>query len=54
MLRAEFDLFRSTQYCCNPSCPNYGEVGGKNLCIKKRKNGQLYCNTCDAKPFSVR
>ena len=54
MSTEEFDLFRSTQYCDNRLCPNYCKVGGKNLCIKTRKNGQLYCNTCDAKPFSVR
>jgi hypothetical protein len=54
MSDSDFDLFKSHQYCDNPNCVRYGEVGGANLCIKTRKNDQIYCNMCDFPPFSVR
>ena len=50
----DFNLFYSQQYCDNPNCSCYGIIGGTNLRIKTRKNGQLYCNACDYAPFSVR
>jgi hypothetical protein len=50
----EFKLFKKHQYCDNPTCRHYGEVGGLNLQIKTRKNGQIYCNGCESAPFSVR
>lgn len=54
MSETDFDIFRRHQYCDNPSCPCYKEVGAGNICIKTRKNGQVYCNKCDSPPFSVR
>lgn len=51
---ADFTTFKSHQYCDNPACRHYGQVGGQNLQIKTRKNGQIYCNGCDSPPFSVR
>jgi hypothetical protein len=50
----DFSLFRTSQYCDNSSCRCYGRVGLGNICIKSRKNGQVYCNSCDAAGFSVR
>ena len=54
MTDLEFNLFKKYQYCNTPTCVCYGEVGGTNLCIKTRKNGQIYCNRCASPPFSVR
>ena len=54
MTDSEFTLFKKHQFCDNPICPCYGVVGGINIRIKTRKNGQLYCNRCDSAPFSVR
>jgi hypothetical protein len=50
----EFNEFKSHQYCDNPSCSCYGQVGLGNISIKTRKNGQIYCSTCKSPPFSVR
>jgi hypothetical protein len=50
----EFATFKTHQYCDNPQCRHYGQVGGLNLQIKTRKNGQIYCNSCESPPFSVR
>ena len=50
----DFDLFKRHQYCDNPDCPHYGQVGIGNIRISTRKNGQVYCNRCDYPPFSVR
>lgn len=50
----DFNLFKVHQYCDNPACGFHGVVGGNNLCVKTRKNCQIYCNGCDYPPFSVR
>jgi hypothetical protein len=50
----DFELLKSHQYCDNPNCSHYGQVGAGNLFINSRPNGQIYCNQCDFKPFSVR
>jgi hypothetical protein len=50
----DFELLKSHQYCDNPNCTHYGQVGANNLFINSRPHGQIYCNKCDFKPFSVR
>lgn len=50
----DFNLFKDYQYCDNPNCGCYGVIGGGNLRIKTRKNCQIYCNSCNFPPFSVR
>ena len=50
----DFELLKSHQYCDNPTCSYYGQVSAGNLFINSRPHGQIYCNKCDAKPFSVR
>jgi hypothetical protein len=50
----DFELLKSHQYCDNRDCTHYGQVGAGNLFINSRPHGQIYCNKCDAKPFSVR
>jgi hypothetical protein len=45
----DFALLKATQYCDNPTCSHYSKVGAGNLCVKSRKNAQIYCNACDAK-----
>ena len=50
----DFITFKSHQYCDNQECRHYGQIGGLNLQIKTRKNGQIYCNGCESPPFSVR
>jgi len=42
----DFNLLKSHQYCDNPSCTHYNDVGGANLKIHSRSKGQLYCNCC--------
>jgi transposase-like protein len=54
MTRADFDLFKSHQYCDTPSCTDYGRVGAGNICTKTFKNAQIYCRNCRSAPFSVR
>lgn len=54
MTDKDFDLFKRYQYCDNTACRCYGQVGLGNICIKTRKNGQVYCNACASRPFSVR
>jgi len=44
--KAEFDLLKSSQYCDNPSCSCYNEVGAGNIKINSRAKGQVYCNIC--------
>jgi hypothetical protein len=50
----DFASLKSHQYCDNSSCTHYGQVGAGNLFINSRPHGEIYCNKCDAKPFSVR
>lgn len=50
----DFELLKSHQYCDNPNCSHYGQVGAGNLFNNSRPHGQIYCNKCDSKPFSVR
>ena len=50
----DFELLKSHQYCDNANCSHYGQVGSGNLFINSRVHGQIYCNKCDSKPFSVR
>ena len=50
----DFELLKSHQYCDNANCSAYGQVGFGNLFINSRTHGQIYCNKCDFKPFSVR
>lgn len=54
MTSEDFDKLKSHQYCDNEKCGKYEVVGGDNLRIKTRKNGQIYCNCCKSGPFSVR
>jgi hypothetical protein len=50
----DFNTFKSYQYCDNPSCSCFEQVGLGNISIKTRKNAQVYCNACQSPPFSVR
>ena len=50
----DFNIFKSHQYCDNPACSCYKQVGIGNIQTKTRKNGQVYCNVCQSRPFSVR
>jgi hypothetical protein len=54
MTNEDFDKLKSHQYCDKENCEKYEVVGGDNLRIKTRKNGQIYCNSCKSAPFSVR
>jgi hypothetical protein len=54
MEKLDFAYFKSHQYCDNPSCSHYGLVGHNNLRIHSTKSGQIRCNKCVSKPFSVR
>ena len=42
----EFEQFKSRQYCDNPDCPCYNQVGQDNIRVNSRPKGQLYCNKC--------
>ncbi|MFN0200556.1 MAG: hypothetical protein ACKVTZ_03505 [Bacteroidia bacterium] len=54
MQKEEFELFKSQQYCDNENCSHYGQVGAGNLRTHSTKSGQVKCNKCESKPFSVR
>lgn len=53
MTKEEFHLFKSHQYCDNPVCVCYGQVGQWNLKINSLPKGQVYCKPCGS-VFSVR
>lgn len=44
--KENFDLLKSRQYCDNPSCSCYNQIGLKNIKINSRPKGQVYCNIC--------
>lgn len=44
--KEEFDLLKSRQYCDNPLCSCYNQVGVNNIRINSRAKGQVYCNKC--------
>lgn len=54
MHKEEFEQFKSDQYCDNEDCSHYGQVGSGNIRTHSTKSGQVQCNKCDSKPFSVR
>lgn len=54
MEQKDFDLFKSQQYFDNENCSHYGQVGSGNLRTHSLKRGQVKCNKCNAKLFSVR
>jgi hypothetical protein len=54
MEKEDFDMFKSQQYCDNVICTHYGQVGQRNLRTHSMKSGQIQCNKCSSKPFSVR
>jgi hypothetical protein len=54
MQKVDFDMFKSHQYCDNVNCSHYGQVGAGNLRTHSTKSGQVQCNKCKTKPFSVR
>jgi hypothetical protein len=54
MTISDFEIFKSHQFCDNETCTHYGQVGQGNLRTHSRKSGQIQCNRCNSKPFSVR
>jgi len=44
--KTEFDLLKSSQYCDNPSCSCYNQVGADNIRTNSRAKGQVYCKHC--------
>ncbi len=49
---SEFELLKSRQYCDDPSCSHYKEVGAGNIGVYYRKHNQLYCKgSCSGRPF---
>lgn len=44
--KEDFDLLKSRQYCDNPTCSCYNQVGSNNIRINSRPKGQIYCNIC--------
>ena len=44
--KEEFELLKTHQYCDNPSCGCYNQVGLNNIKINSRTKGQVYCNGC--------
>ena len=52
--KEEFEVFKTHQYCDNPSCGFHGQVGQGNIKTYRVKGGQIYCNACDNGPFSIR
>jgi len=46
LTKEEFDLLKSRQYCDNPTCSCFNQVGVNNIRINSRPKGQVYCNKC--------
>ena len=44
--KEEFDLLKSRQFCDNPECSCYNQVGVDNIRINSRSKGQVYCKIC--------
>jgi hypothetical protein len=53
MTTAEFENFRTHQYCDNRLCSYYGQTGQGNLKIRCLSKGRIYCNKCKV-AFQVR
>jgi hypothetical protein len=50
----DFELLKSRQYCDDPSCSHYQQLGSGNIRTYCRKYNQIYCNgSCKGKPFVV-
>ena len=45
-MELDFDWLKALQYCDNPTCKHYNQIGLGNICILSRKNNQVYCNGC--------
>jgi hypothetical protein len=54
LTKVEFETLKSHQYCDDKECAKYGLVGEGNIRTHSGLRGQLYCNCCKGKPFSVR
>jgi hypothetical protein len=46
MMQLDFDKYKEWQFCDNPACECYGQIGGNNIKINSRQYGQVYCNKC--------
>jgi hypothetical protein len=42
----DFQALKSLQYCDNPNCTCFEQIGLGNICTLSQKNNQVYCNKC--------
>ena len=42
LTKEEFEVFKTHQYCDNPSCGFHGQVGQENIKTHSVKGGQIY------------
>ena len=42
----DFDKYKAQQFCDNPDCDDYGQVGANNIRTHSRLHHQVYCNSC--------
>lgn len=43
---SDFELLKQSQYCDNPECECYGQVGADNIRTQSRRKSQVYCKCC--------
>jgi len=45
-MEIDFEKYKEQQFCDNPKCPCFNQIGKGNIKVQSRKHNKVYCNIC--------